>query len=218
MSVFIATPTFDGSVCGEYMHSLLRATATVDFQVALIPGIHFVDTARDIAVAQFLATKHEHLFFIDSDVGWAGDAISQLVNHKKDIVGASYRIKDDTERYPVYLTDEIKDGLIRAIGLPGGFLCIHRSVIERLVASVPSYQWVVNGAFARVPALFTRVLVDDRMVSEDMMFGRRAMAAGYQLWFDPDVTMSHIGRRAFIGNYKEYENAQHHAGAPGPRV
>jgi hypothetical protein len=206
MSVFIATPTFDGSVCGEYLHSLLRATATVDFQLALIPGIHFVDTARDIAVAKFLATDLEYLFFIDSDVGWSGDAITKLVNHKKDIVGAAYRVKNDNELYPVYLTDEKQDGLIRAIGLPGGFLCIHRPVIERLVTSVPSYKWVVNGEFIRVPALFTRVLMDDRMVSEDMMFGRRAMAAGYQLWFDPDVTMSHIGRQAFIGNFKEQQH------------
>lgn len=206
MSVFIATPTFDGSVCGEYLHSLLRATATVDFQLALIPGVHFVDTARDIAVAKFLATDLEYLFFIDSDVGWSGDAITKLVNHKKDIVGAAYRVKNDNELYPVYLTDEEQDGLIRAIGLPGGFLCIHRPVIERLVTSVPSYKWVVNGEFIRVPALFTRVLMDDRMVSEDMMFGRRAMAAGYQLWFDPDVTMSHIGRQAFIGNYKEQQH------------
>jgi hypothetical protein len=206
MSVFIATPTFDGSVCGEYLHSLLRATATVDFQLALIPGIHFVDTARDIAVAKFLATDLEYLFFIDSDVGWSGDAITKLINHKKDIVGAAYRVKNDNELYPVYLTDEKQDGLIRAIGLPGGFLCIHRPVIERLVTSVPSYKWVVNGEFIRVPALFTRVLMDDRMVSEDMMFGRRAMAAGYQLWFDPDVTMSHIGRQAFIGNFKEQQH------------
>jgi hypothetical protein len=206
MSVFIATPTFDGSVCGEYLHSLLRATATVDFQLALIPGIHFVDTARDIAVAKFLATDLEYLFFIDSDVGWSGDAITQLISHKKDIVGAAYRVKDDNELYPVYLTDEKQDGLIRALGLPGGFLCIHRPVIERLVTSVPSYKWVVNGEFIRVPGLFTRVLVDDRMVSEDMMFGRRAMAAGYQLWFDPDVTMSHIGRQAFIGNFKEQQH------------
>lgn len=206
MSVFIATPTFDGSVCGEYLHSLLRATSSVDFQLALIPGIHFVDTARDVAVAKFLATDHEYLFFIDSDVGWSGDAITQLVNHKKDIVGAAYRIKDDVERYPVYLTEEKDGNLIRALGLPGGFLCIHRSVIERLVMSVPSYKWAIGGEFIRVPALFTRVLVDDRMVSEDMMFGRRVMAAGYQLWFDPDVTMSHIGRRAFIGNYKDYQN------------
>jgi hypothetical protein len=206
MSVFIATPTFDGSVCGEYLHSLLRATATVDFELALIPGIHFVDSARDIAVAKFLATDHKYLFFIDSDVGWSEDAITKLINHKKDIVGASYRIKDDFERYPVYLTNEVRDGLIRALGLPGGFLCIHRSVIERLVTSVPSYKWAVNGEFIRVPALFTRVLVDDRMVSEDMMFGRRAMAAGYQLWFDPDVTMSHIGRKAFIGNFKEQQH------------
>jgi hypothetical protein len=206
MSVFIATPTFDGSVCGEYLHSLLRATATVDFQLALIPGVHFVDTARDIAVAKFLATDLEYLFFIDSDVGWSGDAITKLVNHKKNIVGAAYRVKNDNELYPVYLTDEEQDGLIRAIGLPGGFLCIHRPVIERLVTSVPSYKWVVNGEFIRVPALFTRVLMDDRMVSEDMMFGRRAMAAGYQLWFDPDVTMSHIGRQAFIGNYKEQQH------------
>ena len=206
MSVYIATPTFDGSVCGEYLHSILQATATVTFQLALIPGVHFVDTARDIAVAKFLKSKCEYLFFIDSDIGWKGDAISKLINHNKDIVGASYRVKNDIERYPVYLTEETEGPLIRAIGLPGGFVCIKRAVIEKMVQTVPTYQWVVDGEFTRIPALFARIFMDDRLVSEDMVFGRRAMALGYQLWFDPDVTMSHIGSKAFIGNYKEYMN------------
>ena len=204
MSVFVAPPTFDGSVCGEYLHSLLRATNSVDFELALIPGIHFVDTARDLAVAKFLATKHDHLFFIDSDVGWTDGAISRLIGHDKDIVGAAYRVKHDMERYPVYLTDEEQNGLRRAIGLPGGFICIKRAVIERVVTTVPTYSWAVHGAWVQLPALYSRVLMDGRMVSEDMMFGRRAMACGYQLWFDPDVTLSHIGRTAYIGNYKDW--------------
>ena len=209
MSVLIATPSYDGQVCGEYLHSMLKAASTVDFELALIVGVHFIDTARDIAAAKLLDSKHEYLVFIDSDLGWQGDAINQLIAHKKDIVGGAYRIKHDTELYPVtYRTDEIQDSLLRANSLPGGFLCIHRSVIKRMASAYPSYECVVKGAFKRVPALFSRVLMDDRMVSEDIMFCKRAVAAGYDLWLDPNITFGHIGSKAFIGNFSTYLEGQ----------
>ena len=209
MSVLIATPSYDGQVCGEYLHSMLKAASTVDFELALIVGVHFIDTARDIAAAKLLDSKHEYLVFIDSDLGWQGDAINQLISHNKDIVGGAYRIKHDTELYPVtYRADEIQDSLIRANSLPGGFLCIHRSVIERMASAYPSYECVVKGAFKRVPALFSRVLMDDRMVSEDIMFCKRAVAAGYDLWLDPNITFGHIGSKAFIGNLATYLEGQ----------
>ena len=207
MSVLIATPSYDGQVCGEYLHSMLRAASTVDFELALIAGVHFIDTARDIAAVKLLDSKHEYLVFIDSDLGWEGDAINQLISHKKDIVGGAYRIKNDTELYPVTYR-EAQGKLIRANSLPGGFLCIHRSVIERMAGAYPSYKCVVKGAFKRVPALFSRVLMDDRMVSEDIMFCKRAVAAGYDLWLDPDITFGHIGSKSFIGNFASYLEGQ----------
>ena len=209
MSVLIATPCYDGQVCSEYLHSLLKATITVDFELALITGVHFIDTARDIAAAKLLDSKHEYLMFIDSDLGWNGDAISQLISHNKDIVGGAYRIKHDTELYPVdYRANETQDGLLRANSLPGGFLCIHRRVIERMASAYPSYQFVVKDSFKRIPALFSRALMDDRMVSEDIMFCKRASAAGFDLWLDPTITFGHIGSKAFIGNFATYLEGQ----------
>lgn len=209
MSVLIATPSYDGQVCGEYLHSILRATTSVDFELALIAGVHFIDTARDIAAAKLLESKHEYLLFIDSDLGWDDGAIAKLTAHNKDIVGGAYRIKHDTELYPVdYRADEPQDGLIRANSLPAGFLCIHRRVIERMASAYPSYQFVVKDVFKRIPALFSRALIDDRMVSEDIMFCRRASAAGFDLWIDPNITFGHIGSKAFIGNFSTYLEGQ----------
>lgn len=100
--VLVATPTFDGKVCNEYLLSLMQSREQVEFGVFLLSGVHFLEMARDIAVAKFLQSDSEYLMFIDSDLGWQPDAIKQLVEHDRPVVGGAYRIKYDEELYPNY--------------------------------------------------------------------------------------------------------------------
>ena len=193
--VFVATPTFDGKVCNEYLLSLMQSREQIEFGVFLIPNIHFVDMARDIAVAKFLRSDAEFLFFIDSDLGWQADAIKRLVEYDLPVVGGAYRIKYDEELYPNY--GEVQDEqLLRVSVLPGGFLCIRRDVLEHLWNSVPHYNTAHIG---EVAAVFARELHDGVMVSEDAMFSRRA--APFGLWLDPDIDFTHVGTKAYQGNY-----------------
>lgn len=197
--VLIATPCFDGAVRDEYLLSLLQLREQLDFDLFLIPGIHFVDTARDVAAAKFLSSDAEYLFFIDSDLGWDVSAVVRMVESGKDVIGGAYRIKHDRELYPTYSTDT---GAV--VGLPGGFLCIKRNVIQALSGIVPHYSFAVGNAFIDVPAIFSRALIDGRMISEDMMFCRRAMSAGFTLTLDADIDIRHIGTKAWAGNYQKY--------------
>ena len=193
--VLIATPTFDGKVCNEYLLSLLATKESIDFKLFLIPGIHFVDMARDIAVTKFLATDCEYLMFIDSDLGWPADAVARLVNHNKPVCGGAYRIKYDEELYPQMGGDDTEE--LHQVGLlPGGFVCIQRQVIEHLWASVPHYHTAHIG---EVAAIFSRELHDGVMVSEDAMFSRRALPFG--LWLDPNIDFTHVGTKGWSGNY-----------------
>lgn len=204
--VLIATPCFDGTVRDEYLLSLLQLREQIDFDLFLIPGIHFVDTARDVAAAKFLASDAEYLFFIDADLGWDASAVIRMIESGKDVIGGAYRIKHDLELYPTYSAD---NGTV--IGLPGGFLCIKRNVIEALSGIVPHYSFVVGNGFIDVPAIFARSLIDGRMISEDMMFCRRAMSAGFTLTLDADIDLRHIGTKAWAGNYQKHLAQKDHA-------
>lgn len=201
MTVLIATPTFDGNVCADYLLSLLSTRERLDFDLCLIPGVHFADTARDLAVARFLESGADHLFFIDADLGWPADAVARLIAHDKDVVGGAYPIKNDARHYPVVCESEVQGGLIKASGLPGGFMCIKRKVIESLADTVPHYKKAMGNRFLDVPAVFARAFVGDQMIGEDFMFCRRAADAGFELWLDPDINFSHNGAKAWHGNY-----------------
>jgi hypothetical protein len=194
--VLVATPTFDSKVCNEYLLSLMQSREQIEFGVFLIPGIHFLEMARDIAVAKFLRSDAEYLFFIDSDLGWQPDAIKRLVDHNKPVVGGAYRIKYDDELYPNYGVLVEEDGLLRVSMLPGGFTCIRRDVLEHLWNSLPHYNTAHIGEVASV---FSRELHDGVMVSEDAMFSRRA--APFGLWLDPSIDFIHVGTKAYHGNY-----------------
>jgi hypothetical protein len=201
MTVLIATPTFDGNVCADYLLSLLATREKLDFDLCLIPGVHFADTARDLAVARFLESKADHLFFIDADLGWPDDAVARLIAHDKDVVGGAYPIKHDERLYPVICGEDKQDGLISATGLPGGFLCIKRRVLETIASSVPHYHKAMGARVMDVPAVFAREFIGSQMIGEDFMFCRRAREAGFELWLDPDISFSHVGTKAWRGNY-----------------
>ncbi len=203
--VLIATPSFDGNVRIEYLLSLLQTRELIDFDLCLVPGVHFVDQARDMAAARFLASDAEFLFFIDSDLEWPAQAVPRLVSYDLPVVGGAYRIKDDRHLYPNYGEQSTNDDLIKVSMLPGGFLCIRRDVIQSLWDSTPHYRTAIRGNFVEVAAMFARELHDGLMVSEDAMFSRRASAFG--LWLDPDITFTHVGTKGWQGNYKEYRNA-----------
>lgn len=201
MTVLIATPTFDGNVCADYVLSLLNTREKLDFDLCLIPGVHFADTARDLAAARFLESDASHLFFIDADLGWQADAVQRLIAHDKDVIGGAYPIKHDQRHYPVICDGEAQGGLIKATGLPGGFLCIKRKVIERIAETVPHYKKAMGNRLLDVPAIFARAFVGNQMIGEDFMFCRRAADAGFELWLDPDIDFSHNGAKAWRGNY-----------------
>jgi hypothetical protein len=195
--VLVATPTFDGQVSIEYLFSMLRLKEQLDFQLSLIPGVHFVDQARDMAAAKFMQSDCEYLFFIDSDLLFPAEAAMRIVGHGKPVCGGAYRIKNDQHLYPEYGVVGNEDGLLKVSMLPGGFTCIRRDVVEHLWNSCPHYTY----AGTELAAMFARELHDGVMVSEDAMFSRRA--APFGLWLDPDIDFSHVGKQSWRGNYAE---------------
>lgn len=209
MTTLIATPSFDGKVQDSFLLSLLATRDEIDIDLLIVPGIHFADTARDVAAAKFLMGKADRLFFIDADLGWDAKAVVRMIERDKDVIGGAYPIKNDRELYPVWPTGvPDADGLFKATALPGGFMCIRRNVLEALAGIVPHYAFAVGDKFIDVPNVFGRALVDGRMVSEDMMFCRRALSAGFELWLDPDIDFTHCGSKYWKGNYLKMYNSK----------
>lgn len=196
--LFIASPSYASTYCHEYVTSLVDTIKDLQqHQIKTVykslPGLHWIDIARDVLAHIFLHTDCTHMLQIDADLGWDATAPRRMLAEDKPIIGGAYPIKmDEIEHYP------IRPG----IGLPGGFLMVTREVIEQMTAARKPYAVCVMGYGAlQVAPLFTREMREDGYTGEDFMFCRRAVEAGYALSTLDDIDFKHVGPKAWAGNY-----------------
>lgn len=197
--LFIGSPSFSATYCHEYVTSLVDTIKDLQQHgiktvYKSLPGMHWIDIARDVLAHIFLHTDCTHMLQIDADLGWSPDAARRMIDADKDVVGGLYSIKsDEVEHYPV-----------RHDGLPGGFLMVKRHVIESMASARTPYSvCVLPYGEMKVAPLFTREMRADGYTGEDFMFCRRAIEDGYQLSVFDDIDFSHVGPKAWKSNYSK---------------
>src|SRR4051812_43043369 len=110
MRLFVGVPAYDRRITCETARALLdeqgaAVLAGIALQIAFAPGSSLVTTARDILVRDFLMSEAERLIFVDSDIAWEAGQLLRLARHDADMVGGAYRLKQETEAYPVSWLD-----------------------------------------------------------------------------------------------------------------
>lgn len=173
-------------------------------------GITFIDHARNVLVHQFL-TEYPgatDLFFIDDDVGWPAEAALRLLNHDVDMVAGVYPLKSDEGGFPVsilahkdsHLPVE-ENGLIKADFVPTGFLRMRRNVLEVMGEDQPTYPWRrADGTTQHIKNVFHTGYLDGERWGEDVDFCNRWRAKGGDIWVDPDIHFTHVGRKVWTGH------------------
>jgi hypothetical protein len=127
----------------------LSAMHGVTMALMSLEGSMITKSRNDLVKA---AIEHnmDYLLFVDSDLIHPADALLRLLNHQKDIVGATYN-----KRVPPYetlgrllgekptLEEYEKGGLYRADLMPGGFMLVKVSVYKELGWPwyFETYQW-----------------------------------------------------------------------------
>ena len=124
---------------------------------------------------------------IDNDMMFPADGLDRLLAHDVDIVGTSYRRRKapfDLIEYPTVeglsMADSGERGIHEWTGLPAGFLLINMRVISAM-----KYPW-----FYDIPGNSP-----DEFQTGDTIFGRNALAKGFKVFCDYDLTREclHIG-------------------------
>jgi hypothetical protein len=135
-----AVPSFDTwkadmamaftAMVGFLTYNRLAVVATANQKASMIT------MARNDLVQRAMEMNGDYILFIDSDLTFPVDAAARLMNHNKDIVGATYN-----KRVPPYETlgklagpprDLSQGGLVPADYLPGGFLMVKMDVFRKL--------------------------------------------------------------------------------------
>jgi hypothetical protein len=182
-------------------------------------GQQFIANARNVLAAMFLKEPAaDNLFFLDADIGWEALAVPRILNRPEPVVVGMYRRRELQLALPgdfkiVNQALVERDGLIQLNRAPTGFMRIKRWVIEKLVDEFDEYRDVITDAMLKgpykvpvqggaeemdVPNIF-RVGVADhpdgqRYHGEDMIVSEYCTLAGFEIWLDPNVTLTHTAK------------------------
>lgn len=214
-SVFIAIPCYSGLMAPQTEESVARAVEQMKalgwgVQIHRHIGDSVIVRARNVLLAQFLASSCTDMVCLDDDLAWDGDELVRLVSHPEDFVAGGYRAKNDVENYFLGFleTPEIwsnERGLIEVDRVPAGFLKLSRACVERMVTSFAHLAFddpmAPNG---QAWCLFNFELRHNRLWGEDYIFCVRWREIGGKVWIDPELTLSHVGKPDRDGNSKVY--------------
>lgn len=235
MKLYIACPSYDGMASEGLQKSLEQSLAAlppeievVDFDI--LTGCCYLPIARNKLVRRFMDSQADTFMFIDADIGWAfpGQFVDFLQTDVEVLAGL-YRYKQWDHDYPCHIfTDKDgipirENGLIKAAGVPTGFLKIQRKAFERMIDVYGESLEVDNPDHALQPKFaywnfFDTEKVGRTWIGEDLNFCRYFLQAGGDIWVYPDITLHHYGQvyvidkdghtvlknHSFTGNYFEF--------------
>lgn len=210
---FIATPAYDGKVLTDYAQSLAESMRDAAlYGIRTTAGVMgngaFIDLARNIFVRLFLETDCTHLFFIDADLKWESRAFIGLLLSGKPVCAGAYPKRQTPEEYPIrFVQPPDKKGLvmdgewIKCDRVATGFLCIERSVIEKMVEKAPVIK---DHTQPDTPRLFYTYLQEDgKFVGEDFAWSKDYCdQTGEHIWVWPDFDFVH--NKDYKGNWHDF--------------
>jgi hypothetical protein len=171
-----------------------------------------IGRGRNTCAAHFMATDCSNLMFIDSDIGFDGRDVMELLalqaaTPRYDIIGGRYPKKNlsghmvvnygPTGTEPPTFDEDTRDPQpVFAIGT--GFMLIRRRVFEALAPWLPKYPCEI-GSGTEMTDYFTCGIdpITERYLTEDYMFCARAARIGITTWLCPWIKLSHAGLYVF---------------------
>lgn len=205
-NVVIATPGH--SLMAQYVKSLLETTKELDKQNITWKFVNsyasHVGDARETTIGgedpQFIhdtrpfkgEITYDKLFWIDSDIAWTPEQFLKIYNSDKDVVSGAYLLATgqvvayEKLMGPPYMFQDIVDKLdlmqVHSAGF--GFIAIKQGVFEAL--SRPWFQSVGVTMLKEDGTEYPFMLM-----GEDYSWCERVNRAGFKVWLDPTVRVTH---------------------------
>lgn len=217
-SVFIAMPMGDGKAFHTTVSSLVNLSAELtgqgwDFSFAVLPGSSLIDQARNILLDSFMKSRAENLLWIDSDVGFNEKDAIKLLECSEKVVGGAYPKKKFPEGYPIRPVEprNRKNHLVEVMYLPGGFVRFKRSVLEDIIERYGDSvrcEYDFGDKKMDVHHLYQCGIGESGgYCGEDVSIMNAIRSAGYKVWVDPSIKLTHTGFHTWHGDYAQYLEA-----------
>ena len=136
---------------------------------------------------------YDKILWIDSDIVWNPEDVLKAYRSDKDVLSGAYLLFNgsvaahDLESKQPFTFEEVKDkkDLIEISGAGFGFICFKQGVFESL--SRPWFQMV----YVAMVHEETKEEIPFPLTGEDISFCARAIMAGFSIWLDPTIQLTH---------------------------
>ncbi len=204
--ITVAIPAIDSKAHAALVDALLaEQVMALNTGSALLViwerGCASAQIARNRLVRDFLeAGVSDRLVFVDADISWKMGDLLRLARREEDVIGGTYRAKKDDVTFhvdgPIGMMDT--HGLWEVGGLPGGFLAVSRSALERMKLHARPY---IEASGREVRDWFRAGFHEGRMLTEDYGFCAFWRDLGGSVFLDTAPSLKHWdGNRAYEGD------------------
>lgn len=189
----------------------------IPYELFTISDCPYLPVARNTLASMFLNEDATDLFFIDADVGFDPVGVIRILEQPEELVAGIYPLKCEAGGYPVEIKIEDgvpigQNGLLEANFLPTGFMRIKRIVFEKMMIAYPHLKYKdsvveVRGVDFKNGFDFFNMGAGEegsRYTTEDYAFCQRWRDIGGQCWVYPNINFTHIGTKAYQGNYHQH--------------
>ena len=210
--ILIATPCLDQKADAYFVHSLCESIKLglkndLDIRCVFLANESILPMARNELFALSYKSKDDAMVFIDDDEYWDAAALIDILLSKKDVISVPVVNKSDKEiSYNVYPMENQEadpiDGYMKLNKTGTGFLKLSRQVIVDL--------WESNTELVfrdrKLKNICEYTYQNDNFIGEDITLSNKIIELGYTIWCDPSHTVSHIGNKMYLGDFKKSRN------------
>lgn len=212
--VMVAMPSYDGRLDVDTLFTITDLQGAClqrgwGFGLTTSTATAPISVARSLMCQDFLRSDATDLFFIDADIACDRRSMIRMIEHPVDLVLGIYPERHPGRTYTLlglddgtHLERDPKHGLVEIQGAGCGFMRIRRVVLELMNAAYDEADdYYVPNMDIHVRMLFKTIIGKELTCSEDINFCLTWRKLGGQVWFDPDLTISHSGRASFSANF-----------------
>ena len=236
IKILVCTPCFGGKIDQATVSGMFGATSLglnlgIEIDFRFLSNDSLITRARNNLVAQFLASDHTHLFFLDADIQFNPHSLFRLALADRMVTVGAYPTKSMPPRYVIdFKEGEECDDLnfIEVLHAGTGFMCIKRECLEQMKEAHPELKYrselEIGGYSSDAVAALGEEAVEKikdntyrffdtsvhetshTYLSEDYTFCERWNKLGGKIWLDAGSKIDHVGAITFALSVDDFDS------------
>lgn len=206
MKIIILTPTIDGKLTTGYVSSLINTvflckSLGINISHQTFDYDPILQHSRNVLLHDAVFSNSDAAVWIDADIEWNPNDFIKIIQSEYDVIGGTYRIKQDYESYSVKFNNLEESDIQEVDGLGFGFIKTSIKALRDLWES--SNNMYADGDL-NLKNIFEIKIKDGYMYSEDIVVCEKLNELGYKVYLDKNITCNHIGVKKYIGNFNDW--------------